>query len=169
MDILSWEIRDSDFSLADVNADGEFRFFDSHIRLFDDDGSLDAADHLADSDDDLSGAGLLDGSVSVVDSFLSISLLPGDYIVAVGASPGFSIADAVDGFDSDAGKLFDEFFFPPAQRGDYRLTILGDVSVSAGNVIPEPSALAIWSIAFVTFLFPRRRSQSGCRVRLNFV
>ncbi|HET6304784.1 MAG TPA: hypothetical protein VFG80_08380, partial [Myxococcota bacterium] len=83
VDVLSWEQDvedvDGDFRFdepVDVNGDGEIAFFDAEIFVLQDDGSLDVADLVAQNDDAGLGEGRTDGSVSSLDSFLSVALAP---------------------------------------------------------------------------------------------
>lgn len=168
IDVLSWEFSDVPLPFGmpvDVNGDGEFAFFDPHILLFVDDGSLDAADLFAggESDDNLlfPAVGAADGSVSLVDPFLELLLPTGNYLLAIGAAPGFSVADAVAGFDADGFKLFTvvsdpsvgDFPFPGHDHGDFRVTFSDNVTVA---IVPEPPTAVTGCLAVLAVLASRR-------------
>ncbi len=156
-DILSWE-DDASLTGFDVNGDGEIAFFDSMIYLFQDDGSLDVADLIDENDDSLLTTG--DGSISSFDSFLSATLVPGNYILTVG---GFyhEATDAINGINPGLGGGF----YPSTldglggtmvhDHGDYRLTISGDVSLTA---VPEPNATLWTALCLLGFMRRRKRA-----------
>jgi hypothetical protein len=142
IDLLSAEESSGDGECVDVNGDGEFAFIDPYIHLFRDDGFLDASD-LIDSNDDgsLPGAGGADGSVSNVDSFLSLNLDAGSYVLAVG-DYRLLLPAAVAGqisFDSYGPLTFDANACPSppwlvADHGDYQVTLRGDVAIVVADV-----------------------------------
>lgn len=150
-DLLSWEADDlgiiTDDGLDepyDVNGNGRISFFDTAIHLFMDDGAVDEADYLAGNDDDLTGAGVSDGSISDFDSYLSLYLDVGRYMLAISTS-FFDLDEALAGFNN-------ETFFPAScdplstsycdlvdsDSGDFRLTVTGDVTQ-----VPEPYSAII--------------------------
>ncbi|MBL8746068.1 MAG: DVUA0089 family protein [Phycisphaerae bacterium] len=135
MDVLSWEWNYTTNMRVDVNGDGEFAFLDPEIRLFRDDGSLDAGDHLGSNDD--SSSTFADGSVDRIDSFMSMALPVGDYILCIGAhSSSFTIANAIAGMNPAAmtpATTNGTLAFTINDHGDYRVTFTGDVSI-----IPAP-------------------------------
>lgn len=140
MDLLSWEFDHANGVLADVNGDGEIAFFDTYIYLFNNDGSLDAADYIISNDDWGNAA---DGSVYIYDSFLSLNLGAGNYILTVG---GFNhdVNDAIAGVNPGTGGGYYPITsdanaaFTVNDHGDYRVTFTGDVTV-----VPVPSAAAL--------------------------
>ncbi len=189
-DIRSWEEIGQD-----LNGDGELAFIDSFLLLFSDDGSLDAADFLSanDDDDDVAGPfGFGDGSIFIADSFLSLSLAAGDYIVAVAAAPFFAIYDpntglvdpteldnaitaVIAGVDDVPGKpiVLDPLnpgALPGNDHGDYQLTIRGEVTARTVPV-PEPSSLVLFgsfaSCAGIAILLRWRRGTHGRVVSVN--
>jgi hypothetical protein len=162
IDSLSWEEDDFDrfdhdlntTETADVNGDGEIAFFDSHLFLFHDDGSLDVGDYIDDYDD--SELTYSDGSIANLDAYASPNLGVGNYIVAIGGI-GLTAEGAVSGFNDaladpvtadGAGNLISN------DHGDYRLTFSGD----AITVVPEPgtAALAVLGAGMMTM---RRRGR----------
>jgi hypothetical protein len=170
IDLLSWEVDSAGTGLvADVNGDGEIAFFDPYIYLFADDGSLDPAD-LIDSNDD-SGATFTDGSIYDFDSFISLALAPGDYILAVGAF-FLSIDDAIDGIndgtdfyptscDGGIGAVGAACTFVENDHGDYQITWTGDLAITSnpgtGTVAtPEPATLALLGLGLAAVGARRR-------------
>jgi hypothetical protein len=142
-DLLSWEggVHYEGLSTpTDLNGDGEIAFFDTHIRLFRDDGFLDAADLLSSNDDSTSTIGD-DGSIHSRDSWLSYNLPAGEYILAVGALD-LEVQEAIAGFDfTSRGPATHPLDYPSAMiindHGDYRVTFIGDVTVMP---VPAPGA-----------------------------
>jgi hypothetical protein len=119
---------------------------DSWIQLFVNNGSpignLTGA-LLATNDD--SSLTFADGSVSVLDSFLTVNLAAGNYILAVASCCHFGAeADARTATNSSAS-------------GDYRVTFSDGVTVA--GAVPEPSTWAMMMLGFagVGFLAYRRR------------
>jgi len=137
IDLLSTEESDANGEFVDVNGDGEVAFIDPYIYLFRNDGFLDSSDLIASNDDgSLPAAGGADGSVSNVDSFLSLNLDAGGYVLAVG-DYNLLLPAAVAGqisFASWGPLTFDPNTSPHAQwfvadHGDYQVTLRGDVTI----------------------------------------
>ncbi|CAH1534519.1 hypothetical protein THOG05_190040 [Vibrio rotiferianus] len=116
---------------------------DSMIWLFNDDGALDTSDLLTQNDDYFGPQ--TDGTTAPLDSYLDVSLLAGDYTLAVGRCCDFSASDIVDGYQYESQN-------PPIgetirQVYDYQLTISGNVSdFRLRGSVPEPSALWLFVI-----------------------
>lgn len=153
-DILSWEAgfapNDVFPSLGsspqDVNGDGEISFFDAMIRLYD--ASTSAL--LAANDD--SGDTLDDGSIFDRDSFIKISLAPGVYFLAV-ASYDFSDAEGLGTTAMGTGPMtWKGTQYVVSDHGDYRLTIVGDISS-----IPEPATFALSGLGLALIGTTRRK------------
>jgi hypothetical protein len=141
----------------DVNGDGEDAFFDPFIWLFADDGSLDAGDMIAQNDD--SNDTYADGSISELDSYLSLDLTDGDYILAIGTYD-LTIDDAVDGlndtlWDDDYPYPID-FDYNPIDHGDYQITFDGDVTVQQA-VIPETGTIFLLGGGLLGLLALKRK------------
>ena len=102
---------------TDLNGDGEITSLDSQIYVFDSEGNLVA------TNDDASVLYGADGSVSSLDSYLSLHLEPGEYTIKIG---DFELTEqnARDGFDPD-GSL------SSGDHADYQITITGvDTQIS---------------------------------------
>ncbi len=160
IDTLSWERNFEDGSPTDVNGDGEIAFFDPYIYVFADDGSLGVEDLIDSNDDSSSTFG--DGSISSLDSFLSVLLPVGDYILTIG---GFNhtAEEAIAGANPGLGSGFypvtwDGAFFYASDHGDYRITFTGDVSVTG---VSEPQSIALLVIYLAGLSFARFRRQSA--------
>lgn len=171
-DILSWEagpvLDDSPITnlAKDLNLDGEIAFLDTHIRLFADNGSLDAVDAIADNDDAewVLGSGyshsFTDGSDFHYDSFLSLTLDAGDYILAIGAY-NLAMEEAIAGLND--GPLFQSTCLGGIgeecaelranDHGDYQITWSDNVAISrdpgTAQRVPEPSALLLLGLGML--------------------
>lgn len=146
-DLLSWEFDERNGSptfgqAVDVNGNGRIAFLDTEIFVLRDDGALSLDDILGNNDDSplLGGA---DGSIDPLgrDSFLSLLLGPGAYILAVSSSDltpeevvaGLNIAGGnPDPLTVAAGEPV------PYGFGDYRATVTGDVTLGSVGPLPVP-------------------------------
>lgn len=163
IDVLSWEHTDSGGPSVDLNGDGEFAFFDPHIRVFADDGSLDAGDEIAGADnDDPALPGAADGSVSLFDPYLAVTLPAGDYLLAIGAFE-FTVADAIADFNAD-GLLYDinpvsDFPRPGHDHGDYRITFSDNIRIHQPVPVPEPATVLMAGLSTLLVAYRRRRDR----------
>ncbi len=162
IDALSWERENATKNGIDVNGDGELAFFDTYIYLFADDGTLDAADMIAYNDD--SANTYADGSISSADSYLSLVLSPGDYIIAIGAF-SLDIGDAIDGFNDGNnfparcnGVIGEQCFFELYNdHGDYQLTMTGDITAPTLSAVPVPAAVWLFSSGLIGLIGVAKR------------
>ena len=138
---------------------------DSYLYLLRDDGDL-TADDFVDQNDDSSG--FSDGSVSTLDSFLSLNLTAGNYIAIVGYCCDFfnsTTPDARDLFLLSSG--YQAFNGTDPEDGksaigsaqDYKITISGD----GITPVPIPAALPLLlsALGFFGFLGWRRKKVMG--------
>lgn len=125
IDIMAYEAQEGPFErpirTQDLNKDGEITLIDTYIYLFRDDGDLDESDEIAHND---GGTGTyLDGSIYVSDSFLSLNLDPGEYILAIG-SYVLTVENAVEGLNTDPYR--GGFFYPLTVTNPLEGTHYGD-------------------------------------------
>lgn len=120
-DMLSWEAFPT--------------FFDTQIWLFS--GSVADGNLVAVNDD--SGLTFGDGSTSGLDSFMSVALIAGDYILAV-ARCCTTVTDITDDMQQEVAFQYDSVF-NAATTGQYQLTITGDIANLVA--VPEPATLGI--------------------------
>lgn len=171
LDMLSWEFNGTVGvqQPLDLNGDGEIAGFDSWIVLFTDDGDIGLDDLVDDSDDAL---GLADGSWSdgsrTRDSFLSLPLTSGDYMLAIAPYSGEEdISDwLLDSFVNRGpvgAPTFDVQQLVLAPYGDWQLTITGDVTVTEVRTsfpnadVPQPPAAAMMLAGLGALGWMRRR------------
>lgn len=157
-DMLAME---TDFnSTFDVNGDGEIAYFDPMLSLFSDDGSLDLGNLITQLDDSF-GTGTDDGSGYGYDTYLSVNLAVGSYVLLVHACCDYDAADVIDGLQefqaTHTGVDFDPF-----DHGDYRLTVTGASSVTSPNApaVPAPGSMALIGLGLLG-LGICRRTTSG--------
>lgn len=155
---LSWEVqfaegdRGSMGTATDINGDGEIAFLDTYLRLFRDDGDLSADDQVGKNDDRFGHAPAdADGSIYGYDSYLSLYLDPGQYVLAVGAYH-MSIPDVLLDLDVDNNYYpvtWDDMLqdYLPSDHGDYRITM---------GLVPSPGAAALMALAGLSGLRRRR-------------
>jgi PEP-CTERM motif len=129
---------------------------DTYLRLyeFDANGSLGLLGNLVAENDDASG--FVDGSVSGLDSFLSVNLDLGNYVLAI-SDFYFSDEEARRGVNNDyLEEGFDGTF------AKYQLTFKGDVDVES---VPEPASvlglLAIGALGAGSSLKRKKKGNVG--------
>lgn len=152
-DLLSWE-----YLGQDLNGDGKHAFFDTMIWLFQ--GSISVANLIAENDD--SGTLGNDGSISGLDSNLTVSLGIGSYWLAVGACCNFG-TDIVDGVqegnemrtrDANGNSISHD-------HGNYRMTLTGDATITSRPdyqlQVNEPATVAFFGLGLAALAFRRRK------------
>ena len=160
IDLLSWENTADPNPMnqlnVDVNGDGEIAYFDTVIRLFNDDGSLDAADQIAENDDSLPGDGANDGSIFSADSYWQGFLNAGDYILVVG-DWDLTIGEAIN-----ASMINTNSWGPLGGTeglNDLLLSDHGDYQLSVSPV-PEPATMLLVGSGLLSLLGFKRKSKT---------
>ncbi|MEM9480563.1 MAG: DVUA0089 family protein [Verrucomicrobiota bacterium] len=138
-DLLSRDVLSGD-------AAGGVSKLDTEIFLFEFDAAGDQGllGALVGDNDDASPfptVGAADGSTASQDSYLSLNLVPGDYVLAI-SDFAFNEAEARAGFTT--GALLEGTF------GDYQLTI-------TPAPIPEPASALLFGLGIAGLTIPRRR------------
>jgi hypothetical protein len=137
----------------------ETSFIDSEIWVLRDDGFLSGDDLIASNDDAAAGEGSADGSVSTLDSFLSVNLSAGSYLVAVSTSGPSDIDDVLSGVTPTSVPLTLDGALVGAESGRYHLTVDGEVTglTSPPTPNPEPDATLLFGFGGLAVSFAVRR------------
>ncbi|MCB1687422.1 MAG: DVUA0089 family protein [Halioglobus sp.] len=126
IDAIPFTVQSDSTVSIDVLSAGAFNpAMDAQIYLAPDDGSIESLDLVYTNDDGEAGS---DGSTLELDSFLSVELPAGNYVVYIGACC-FSAQDALNGFHRLAESAPEAELTPGDVNGRYRLTITGDVEL----------------------------------------
>jgi hypothetical protein len=126
IDAISFTVLSDSTVSIDVLSAGAFApSMDAQIYLAPDDGSIESLNLIYTNDDGELGS---DGSTLELDSFLSVELPAGNYVVYISACC-FSAQDALNGFHRVAESAPEAELTPGAVNGRYRLTISGDVEL----------------------------------------
>ncbi len=120
----------------DLNGDGEITYLDSYLYLFDEFGDV------VGSDDD-GGLGS-DGSINSYDSYLSLSLVAGNYTLAIGQ---YYLDPSEAGAGWNDSPVFGDY-------ADYRITING---ASVPGVPDSASTFALFGLALTGLVGLRRK------------
>ncbi|MFO0946877.1 MAG: DVUA0089 family protein [Planctomycetota bacterium] len=135
---------------VDVNGDGESKFLDTYIHLYD----IATASFIAFNDDSELTYG--DGSIDFFDSYLSLHLEPGEYRLLMGAFPFFN-PNILAGFNPEA-KDFPRSLFEEPTHGDYRITVTGDAVLSQIPVaVPELNSGVLAGLGLLGAAYRLRR------------
>jgi hypothetical protein len=140
---------------------------DSMIWIFNDDGHLEPGDWVAENDDtDFANDGNDDGSLNELDSFLSIVLSGGNYLLAVGSGGDYGGADMIDGLQLESSPFSSGQPVASSLALNYQLTIGGDFNAGANDddsSIPEPSSLYLFAsgLCAIGLRWPRHKSVHG--------
>lgn len=134
-------------------------YMDPHIRLFANDGVLDAEDEIAANDD--SDFTYDDGSVHSYDSYLSVNLNAGSYLLAISMFQ-LDTTEAVAGVNDLIQFRCDSAVTGPCDHADYQITFTGVASVdgataTAASPVPVPPAAALLGGAVLMLGGLRRR------------
>ncbi|MBM7067633.1 DVUA0089 family protein [Actibacterium sp. 188UL27-1] len=164
VDVLSWH--------WDPDGDGLANHLDAEIFVMRDDGDLDVDDVIAYNDDSLETFD--DGSVSALDSYLSLVLDPGKYILAIGeveTGPG-NVVRGINEFGFYPEVIELETGFPEANGdgcdvfdcsfADYQLTFTGPITLDQPIVahVPLPTSALLLVGGIGGLLVQRRRAKS---------
>lgn len=139
-----------------LSYDAFSNYFDTYIYLFSDDGDIGADDLLAQNDDSGDAGNFSDGSTTTLDSFLTMLLSPGSYMLAIDSCcHAYELENIIDGFNTHgAGHMVG-----PDNYGSYQLTITGDVSLT--HDVPAPAALALMALGLFGVRSLRRKQLIG--------
>lgn len=174
MNILSWEAGAGVLEghgpirapARDLNGDGEIAFLDTYISLFADDGLLSADDLIGFSDEgwdenrNLIPEAFADGSDFQYDSFLSLMLDAGSYILAIGAYE-LEVEEVIAGLNDDAlyqstclGAIGEECIELLANdHGDYQITWSDNAAITSdpgtAQAVPEPISLLFLGLGII--------------------
>ncbi|WP_221064413.1 DVUA0089 family protein [Methylomagnum ishizawai] len=135
---------------------------DSMVWVFKDDGHLDLGDWVAENDDtDFTIDGNNDGSLSELDSFLSVFLAAGNYWLAVGTGGDDGGFDMIDGLQLESSVFSSGQPVASSLALNYQLTINGDFNTGIESV-PEPAPICLLASGLVWIgLRASRKARQG--------
>jgi len=125
IDAIPFTVLAASTVIIDVLSAGAYTpALDAQIYLAPDDGTIDSMDLMYTNDDGEPGT---DGSTQELDSYLSVELEPGDYVVFISGCC-FSAEEALVGYRLVTGNDPLAALAPGAVNGSYRVTITGQVA-----------------------------------------
>ncbi len=125
IDAIPFTVLSASTVIIDVLSAGAYTpALDAQIYLAADDGSINSMDLMYTNDDGEAGA---DGSTQELDSYLSVELKPGDYVVFISGCC-FSAEEALAGYRLVAGNDPLSALVPGDVNGSYRVTITGQLA-----------------------------------------
>nr|WP_237476325.1 DVUA0089 family protein [Vibrio eleionomae] len=126
---------------------------DTVISLYSNDGSLDLSDYIAYNDDSGSDAASSDGSTTDLDSYLTITLSAGEYVLLVSDYDYNGDGYSLDAYDIASSINFGDQLETNEGYASYQITWSDNVYLETQSDddtdVPEPPALSIFLVALL--------------------